>query len=166
MKILGIDPGTARTGYGVIQSVGKKIKVIDYGCIETPKEDSDAKRLNQTYREVCKLIKAKQPHMVVIERLFFFKNMKTVMTVSQSRGVVLMACHQKKLNIFEYTPLEIKQTLTGYGRSKKKEMQLSVKKHLGLEDIPRPDDAADALACAICYHLRKNSPKKEKKNKK
>jgi len=162
MKILGIDPGTARTGYGVIQSVGKKMKVLGYGCIETPKEESDAKRLTTTYNEVSKMIKREKPHLVVIERLFFFKNMKTVMTVSQSRGVVLMACHQKKVSIFEYTPLEVKQTLTGYGRAQKKEVQQSVKKYLGLKEIPRPDDAADALACAICHHLRRLNPKKKK----
>jgi crossover junction endodeoxyribonuclease RuvC len=158
MKILGIDPGTARTGYGVISSIGKKIKCIDYGCVETPPEKTDAQRLVMTHKAIRQIIKKEKPNYVVIERLFFFRNMKTVMTVSQSRGVVLMACEQEKATIIEYTPLEIKQSLTGYGRAKKKEVQASVKGHLGLDDIPRPDDAADGLAAAICHHMRKKKP--------
>ena len=162
MKILGIDPGTARTGYGSIRSVGKKMTCLDYGCIETSQEESDAKRLVRTHHAVKKILEKEKPDLVIVERLFFFKNMKTVMTVSQSRGVILMACEQKKVPIVEYTPLQIKQSLSGYGRAQKKEVQECVKKHLGLEEIPRPDDAADALAGAICHHLRKN----EKNNKK
>ena len=161
MKILGIDPGTARTGYGVISSVGKKIKSLDYGCIETPPDKTDSQRLVMTYKAIKQIIKKEKPNCVVIERLFFFMNMKTVMTVSQSRGVVLLACEQEKAAIAEYTPLEIKQSLTGYGRAKKKEVQVAVKEHLKLEDIPRPDDAADALAAAICHHMRKGIKKKK-----
>ena len=150
MKILGIDPGTARTGYGIIRSVGNRLTSLDCGCIETSPKKSDAERLVITYKEIGKIIRKEKPHIIVIERLFFFMNMKTVMTVSQSRGVVLMACAQNKIPIFEYTPLEIKQSLTGYGRAKKKEVQESVKKILKLKEIPKPDDAADALAAAIC----------------
>ena len=162
MKILGIDPGTARTGYGVVSSIGKKIKHLDYGCIETSPEKTDAQRLVLIYKAMKRIIEKEKPNCVVIERLFFFRNMKTVMTVSQSRGVVLMACEQKKISIVEYTPLEIKQSLTGYGRAKKKEVQVGVKDYLNLQDIPRPDDAADALAAAICHHIRKNIKKKKK----
>jgi len=164
MKILGIDPGTARTGYGIIRSVGDKLASLNYGCIETPSDKSDAARLIITYKEINKIIRKEKPHIAVIERLFFFMNMKTVMTVSQSRGVVLMACEQNKIPIFEYTPLEIKQSLTGYGRAKKKEVQESVKRILKLKEIPKPDDAADALAIAICYHLRHNRRNKKTKN--
>jgi crossover junction endodeoxyribonuclease RuvC len=160
MKILGIDPGTARTGYGIIRSVGDKLTSLNYGCIETSPDKSDAERLIITYKEISKILRKEKPHIAVIERLFFFMNMKTVMTVSQSRGVVLMACAQNKIPIFEYTPLEIKQSLTGYGRAKKKEVQESVKKILKFKEIPKPDDAADALAIAICYHLRRNCKKK------
>lgn len=159
MKILGIDPGTARTGYGLIRTVGTKITPLDYGCIETPSVDTTPARLVQTYKEIRKIIQKEKPHRIAVERLFFFRNMKTVMTVSQSRGVVLMACEQKKIPIFEYTPLEIKQSLSGYGRAKKKEIQKRVMEILSLKDIPRPDDAADALAAAICYHLHRQAAK-------
>jgi crossover junction endodeoxyribonuclease RuvC len=154
MIILGIDPGTARTGYGVIRTVGKKTSFLDHGCVETPAENSYPARLLQTHTEISKLLKRYQPHYVAIERLFFFRNMKTVMTVSQSRGVVLLACESYKIPIFEYTPLEIKQTLSGYGRANKKQIQERVKNLLNLQEIPKPDDAADGLAAAICHHFK------------
>ncbi len=167
MKILGIDPGTARTGYGIIQTVGDKMVAISYGCIETPADLPAHTRLAQTYAAIKKIIIHEKPHRIVVERLFFFKNMKTVMTVSQSRGVVLLACAQKKIPFFEYTPLEIKQSLTGYGRASKKEVQAQVKRKLRLKETPKPDDVADALAAAICYHLRHKNGKTtlKKKNK-
>jgi len=161
MKILGIDPGTARTGFGLIQVKGKEIKFLNCGCIETFPTASVQKRLVQTYSAIKKIIAKEKPHSIVIERLFFFKNMKTVMTVSQSRGVIMMACEQHKVPIFEYTPLEIKQTLTGYGRAEKKEVLKSVKKILKLKYDPKPDDVVDALATALCHHLKKSKIKTE-----
>jgi crossover junction endodeoxyribonuclease RuvC len=162
MKILGIDPGTARTGFGLIRTNGKKISFIDCGCIETFPTDSVQKRLVQTHSAIKKIIAREKPHYAVIERLFFFRNMKTVMTVSQSRGVIMMACEQYKIPIIEYTPLEIKQTLSGYGRAEKKEVLKSVRKILKLKYDPKPDDVVDALAAAICHHLKKCKMKNEK----
>lgn len=165
MKILGIDPGTARTGYGLVRTVGQKVSLLDYGCIETSPDRTVSQRLVRTYREVKKIIRREKPHYVIIEKLFFFRNTKTVMTVSQSRGVVLLACEENRVPIFEYTPLEIKQTLSGYGRANKREIQKRVKEILRLKELPRPDDAADALAAALCYYLKKNHLKGELKDK-
>jgi len=166
MRILGVDPGTATTGYGVISVWGKKIKVLSYGCIQTEMKDAPEKRLEQIYKQIKRLLKKEKPHIVSIERLFFFKNTKTVMAVSQAKGVILMACSEKKVPVVEYTPLEIKQALAGYGRATKKDIQNAIKKILGLKEIPRPDDAADALAIALCHRYlnHKNNYQKIKKS--
>jgi crossover junction endodeoxyribonuclease RuvC len=148
--ILGIDPGFADTGYGVIEFLGSSFKTLDYGSIVTPANQDFADRIEYIYDEIIKLIKKHKPTNIAIEELFFSKNVTTAIKVSQARGVVLLAANQNKLQISEYTPLQIKQALTGYGRADKKQMQQMIKVVLGLKEIPKPDDAADALAVALC----------------
>ena len=164
MKILGIDPGVATTGWGVIEQVkspastrgrlstrgGQKLKVKSCGCILTSKKCSQAERLLLIAKEIQKIIKMHQPDIVAIEKLFFSKNLKTAMAVSEARGAILTACASKGLPIYEFTPLEVKMAITGYGRAEKKQIQKMVKTILGLKDQPKQDDLADALACAIC----------------
>ena len=162
MKILGVDPGTATTGYGMISAWGKKIKVLSYGCIKTEISKTPEKRLEQIYKQMKSLLKKEKPHIVSIEKLFFFKNMKTAMAVSQAKGVILMACSEKRIPVVEYAPLEVKQALAGYGRATKKDIQQVVKRILRLEEIPRPDDAADALAIALCHRYLKHKDNYQK----
>ncbi len=153
MIYLGIDPGTATTGFGVIQrnkTAKPEYNILDFGVISTPKTDSDADRLITLYKDLASLIEKYQPNMVGIEKLFFATNQKTAITVSQARGVALLACAQAKLIIKEFTPLQVKSTLCGYGKADKKQVQSMVKMTFGLKHIPKPDDAADALAIALC----------------
>jgi len=150
MLILGIDPGTARIGAGLIEYKDKKASVVCYDCLETSAKNSTAERLRDLHKQLTKFIKKHQPAVVAVEDLFFFKNVKTIIKVSQARGVILLAVAQAKLPVYEYTPLQIKQALTGYGRAEKKQIQQMVKVILNLKEIPKPDDAADALAIAIC----------------
>ncbi len=154
MIILGIDPGTATTGYGVIESNKGKLKAVDYGCILTDKKLKMPERLDFLGEELKKIIKKYEPQAMAVEELFFFKNAKTIITVGQARGVILFVGKnigkRTGLDIFEYTPLQVKQAVVGYGRADKKQVQNMVKAILGLESIPKPDDAADALAVAIC----------------
>ena len=150
MVILGIDPGYAIIGFGVIDS-SKNNEVIDYGVITTPKEDSIAVRLETIENSLIHLLKKYKPDVVAIEELFFFKNQKTVIPVAEARGVIIVTCRKYCKNIFEYTPLQIKQALTGQGRAEKQQVQFMVKTILGLSAIPKPDDAADALAVALCH---------------
>ena len=150
MIILGIDPGTAITGYGVIENNQGKLKAIDYGCILTDKKLKMPERLNLLGEELKKIIKKYKPQAMAVEELFFFKNAKTVITVGQARGVVLFVGKNTGLDIHEYTPLQVKQAVVGYGRADKKQVQQMVKAILALNEIPKPDDAADALAVAIC----------------
>ncbi len=150
MTILGIDPGTAITGYGLIKKSNRGIKIIEYGCIETETKFSTAERLNILDKKLAKIIKKHQPDKVAVEDIFFFKNLKTVIKVSQARGVILARMAKMKIPVFEYTPLQIKQAVTSYGRAEKKQVQQMVKLLLNLKEIPKPDDAADALATAIC----------------
>lgn len=149
MIILGIDPGTATTGYGVIEK-DNNLKMIDYGCIKTTTDYSTAERLNILDKELFKIIKKYKPNKIAIEDIFFFKNVKTVIKVSQARGVILARAAKTKMQIIEYTPLQIKQAVTSYGRADKNQVQQMVKLLLNLKQIPKPDDAADALATAIC----------------
>ncbi len=149
MIILGIDPGTAATGYGVIKK-DNNLEMIDYGCIETTTDYSTAERLNILDKELSKIIKKYQPERIAIEDIFFFKNIKTAIKVSQARGVILARAAKTKMQIIEYTPLQIKQAVTSYGRADKNQVQQMVKLLLNLKQIPKPDDAADALAAAIC----------------
>lgn len=150
MIILGIDPGTAIVGWGVIEHQSNRYKTIDFGCITTDSKEEDWHRLNTIYDGIEELIKKFQPQQVAVESLFYFKNQKTVMKVSQARGAILVAAQKQTKIIREFTPLQIKQALTTYGRADKNQMQEMVKRILGLDKIPKPDDAADALACAIC----------------
>lgn len=158
MIILGIDPGTAITGYGVIENNKGKLKFVDYGCILTDKKMKMPERLDLLGEELKKIIKKYKPQAMAVEELFFFKNAKTIITVGQARGVILFVgknvgknVNKKQgLDIYEYTPLQVKQAVVGYGRADKKQVQQMVKAILGLNEIPKPDDAADALAIAIC----------------
>ncbi|OGZ32972.1 MAG: crossover junction endodeoxyribonuclease RuvC [Candidatus Portnoybacteria bacterium RBG_13_41_18] len=150
MIILGIDPGTARLGFGCISFEKNKTGLVDYGCVETTKDLSDEARLKILYDALIKLFKKYQPDFVAIERLFFFKNQKTVISVAQARGVALLAVATCKIPLIEITPLQIKQAVTGYGWAQKLQIQKMIKAILNLKEIPQPDDASDALATAIC----------------
>lgn len=151
MIILGLDPGTATTGVGIIQVLGNQFRPINYGVISTPPDLPMEKRLLMIYEQLTEIINTYRPDQVAIEKLFFNQNITTGITVGQARGVLLLVCAQNNLPIGEYTPLEVKQALVGYGRAEKKQIQHMVKTFLGLKDIPKPDDAADALAIAICH---------------
>lgn len=151
MRILGIDPGTAITGFGVIDKKGQKLSLVTAGVVRTPPKQALPDRLEVIYREVSSLIKECEPNQVAVEQLYFAKNVTTAMSVSHARGVVLLAARQAGLPIGEYTPLQVKQAITGYGKAEKSQIQAMVKNILGLEQIPKPDDAADALAVAICH---------------
>lgn len=150
MIILGIDPGYAIVGYGIIDT-NKPNMIIDYGAITTPKEDTMPVRLEAIDSSLKYLFEKFKPDVVAIEELFYFKNQKTVIPVAEARGVIVLACQKYCGNIYEYTPLQIKQALTGQGRAEKAQVQFMVKAILGLNSIPKPDDAADALAVAICH---------------
>jgi len=149
MIIMGIDPGTAMTGYGIIKK-GENLSVVDYGCIKTEPNFSTAERLAKIDQQLIKLIRKYKPKRIAVEDIFFFKNLKTAVKVSQARGVILARAAQMKASIMEYTPLQVKQAVTSYGRADKSQVQKMVKLLLNLKEIPKPDDAADALAVAIC----------------
>ena len=151
MIILGIDPGLAIVGYGVIEFIGNRYKVLDYGVITTSKDTFFPDRLKQIYDELSLIIDKYNPEDLAMEELFFNKNVKTAIKVGQARGASILCAKNKGLNIFEYTPLQIKQAVVGYGRAEKKQIQEMVKILLNLKKIPKPDDAADALAVAICH---------------
>lgn len=151
MIILGIDPGTAITGYGIITSDGDVLKPVTFGVITTSSEWTLPRRLQHIYAELSTLIAHYQPTDAVIEKLFFNKNVRTALSVGQARGVALLAAAHAGITIHEYTPLQIKQAVAGYGRADKVQIQQMVKLLLHLDAIPQPDDAADALAIAICH---------------
>ncbi|PIU68947.1 crossover junction endodeoxyribonuclease RuvC [candidate division WWE3 bacterium CG06_land_8_20_14_3_00_42_16] len=183
MLILGIDPGTATTGYGLIQirknSVSggliaderKIFKVIDYGCLVTSNEYSMGERLKKLYHELSELLEKHKPDVLAIEQIFFFSNAKTVMSVGQAKGIAMLVAAQKNIQIYEYTPLQIKLELTNYGRAKKPEVQKRVKQILGISALKKDktkkfkdgyhfDDAADALAVAVCHSYKNGGLKK------
>ena len=151
MRILGIDPGYGIVGFGIIDYENSNYKVVDYGVIETPKKEDISVRLAMIYDAIGKLTETFKPDQIAVEELFYFKNQTTVIPVAEARGVILLAAVHSCGEIFEYTPLQIKQALTGNGRAEKAQVQFMVKAILGLEKIPKPDDAADALAVAICH---------------
>jgi crossover junction endodeoxyribonuclease RuvC len=153
VRILGIDPGTGILGFGVIDVEKGKATLVDAGVIRTPVKEDDAVRLLTIYDELTTIIADTNPTEMSVEKLFFAQNVTTAMTVSQARGVVLLCGKQAGLNIYEYTPLQIKQAVTGYGRAEKKQIQEMVRVILQLKDIPRPDDCADALAAAITHSM-------------
>ena len=151
MKILGIDPGTAILGWGLIEKRGQKIIPLKYGCVETHSTQAMPERLGQIYASLFDIIKRVEPDEIAIEELFYFKNEKTVISVAQARGVAVVCAENSGVPVYEYTPLQVKQALTGYGRADKKQMQEMVRITCGLDHCPKPDDAADALAVAICH---------------
>lgn len=154
MRILGIDPGTGILGFGVIDTKpGGKVVLVDGGVIRTPVKQPDSERLHTIYDELTEIIKQHKPEVMSVEKLFFAQNVTTAMSVAQARGVVLLCGVQNGLELFEYTPLQIKQALTGYGRADKKQIQEMVRVILGLKEVPKPDDCADALAAAICHSM-------------
>lgn len=150
-RILGIDPGTATTGYGIVEEDGSQLKAIASGVIRTDADQPTPARLQSIYRQIKELAAKWQPTEAAIEELFFSRNVRTAMSVGQARGVAILALADTGLEVSEYTPLAIKQAVTGYGNADKTQMQEMVKMLLGLGEIPRPDDAADALAVAICH---------------
>lgn len=151
MIIIGIDPGYAIVGIGVVEYVGNKFRTFEYNAITTPAGMPTVERLKKIYTEMTMYIDKYKPDAVAIEELFFNSNQKTAINVAQARGVLLVAVANKNVPISEYTPLQVKQSVTGYGRADKKQIQSMVKMILGLNVIPKPDDAADALALAICH---------------
>jgi crossover junction endodeoxyribonuclease RuvC len=153
MRIIGIDPGTGILGFGVIEVMRGKAQLVDAGVIRTPVKEDDAVRLQTIFDELTSIILETQPSEMSVEKLFFAQNVTTAMTVSQARGVVLLCGKQAGLAIYEYTPLQIKQALTGYGRAEKKQIQEMVRVVLQLKEIPKPDDCADALAAAITHSM-------------
>jgi crossover junction endodeoxyribonuclease RuvC len=151
MIVLGIDPGIGRMGWGVVVSQGSKVKAMDYGCLETSKDDEDSERLAQVYKHVEKIIKKYKPDAIVVEELFFNTNVKTAMIVGQARGVVIVSGAMNKVPVFSYTPPEIKTAVTGYGKADKAQVGQMVKAILGLATVPKLDDTSDALAAGITH---------------
>ena len=151
MRIIGIDPGTGILGFGVIEASAQKVELVDAGVIRTPVKEDDAVRLETIYHELADIIVQTKPTVMSVEKLFFLRNVTTAMTVSQARGVVLLCARLAGLQIYEYTPLQIKQAVTGYGKADKKQMQEMVRILLKLKQIPKSDDAADALAAALTH---------------
>ncbi len=151
MRILGIDPGYAILGYGIVDIVGNKFSVVDYGAITTDPSMDMPSRLVKLFDGLTELISAFKPDEASIEELFFNSNAKTAILVGEARGVAVLACAKGNLKINEYTPLQIKQAMVGYGRADKTQVQFMVKTMLNLKEVPKPDDTADALAAAICH---------------
>jgi len=151
MLVLGIDPGTAITGYGLVEGEGDDLTLVAYGAITTSSDWPLPERLQRIYQELTALIEDQQPTAVAVEELFFSKNVRTALSVGQARGVALLAAANAGLPIHEYTPLEVKQAITGYGRATKDQVQRMVRMLLALDSVPQPDDAADAIAVAICH---------------
>lgn len=160
MVILGIDPGSSVTGYAIIKNSKNGLEVIDFGCINAEELATSGERLKKIYKESLKLIDKYKPNIVSIETLFFFKNLKTVMPVSQTRGVILLAAAEKKVTVMEFTPLQMKMAIAGYGRAEKKQIQEMIKKMVCLDGFDmkknyrKKDDAFDALGVAICASIK------------
>ena len=160
MIILGIDPGYAILGWGVIEKTGNHFRAIDYGAVTTDKDTEMPRRLEILYDGLREIIEEYRPEEASIEKLFFNTNTTTAINVGQARGVAILACIKGGLKVAEYTPLEIKQALVGYGRADKKQVQFMVKTMLGLKEVPKPDDTADAIAAAICHGRNGDAKKK------
>lgn len=151
MRIIGIDPGYAIVGFGVLDYNKSRFSVVEYGAITTPAEMDFNQRLCEIYSDLCYIFDKYKPDFLSIERLYFTSNQKTAIAVAQARGVTLLAAKQRGIEIFEYTPLQVKQSVTGYGKAVKKQVQDMTKRILELDEVPKPDDTADALAMAICH---------------
>lgn len=159
MRILGIDPGTGIVGFGIIDIADHgKAQFLDAGVIRTPANQPDSDRLFTIYEDLKQIIYEYNPQIMSVEKLFFARNVTTAMSVSQARGVVLLLGKQHNLELHEYTPLQIKQAVTGYGKAEKRQIQEMVRVILALESVPKPDDAADALAAAICCSMSIKTP--------
>lgn len=153
MRIIGIDPGTGILGFGVIDIKDGKIKMVDAGVVKTPAHTPLDERLEDIFDSLSEIVKETKPDVMSIEKLFFAQNVTTAISVSHARGAAMLAGRKGKLPIAEYTPLQIKQTVTGYGKADKKQVQEMVRIQLGLTNVPKPDDCADALAAAITHYL-------------
>lgn len=151
MLVIGIDPGTATTGYGLVRDNAQGLEVVDFGAILTPAGLPQEQRLVLLYEALRKILLLHRPESAAVEKLFFSRNVTTAITVGQARGVVLLTLAQQSLTVGEYTPMEIKQAVAGYGGADKNQVQQMVKALLNLDKVPKPDDAADALAVAICH---------------
>jgi crossover junction endodeoxyribonuclease RuvC len=149
--IIGIDPGLATVGFGVIKKEGSRIKPVSYGCIKTSSEKQNPERLLKIYNELNVLLDKYSPCTVAVEKLFFTNNITSAMGVSEARGVIFLAAQQKNIPVIEYTPKQVKQAITGSGNADKKQMQDMIKRLLGLDQVPKPDDAADGLSIALCH---------------
>jgi crossover junction endodeoxyribonuclease RuvC len=151
MKILGIDPGLGRAGWAVVEEQNGKVSAINYGCIETSKSSKEEMRIKTLYSELIKIIEKYNPEVLSVEKLFFNKNVKTALSVGQARGVIILASVNKGLIVEEYTPLQVKIAVAGYGRADKNQIGQMVKSSFNLKSVPQPDDAADALAIALTH---------------
>jgi len=157
MSVIGIDPGTALTGYGIIEELpDQSLQVIDFGVIRTDSTDKPEIRLRKIFSQLNEVLSLHKPETGAVEKLFFQRNTRTAMSVGQARGVAILCLAEAGLSVREYSPVEIKQAVVGYGKASKNQVQQMVKTLLKLQEIPKPDDAADALAVAICHiHSRK-----------
>lgn len=153
MRIIGIDPGTGILGFGVIEIDDNTMRMVDAGVVKTPAHTPLDERLEDIFDSLSDIIASTKPSIMSIEKLFFVRNVTTAMSVSHARGVAMLTGRKAKLTIAEYTPMQIKQTLTGYGKADKKQVQEMVRLHLGLREVPKPDDCADALAAAITHSM-------------
>ena len=151
MRILGIDPGYAIVGYGVVDYFGNKFTTIDFGAVTTPAKTEFTYRLGKIYNDIVNIINTNNVESMAIEKLFFNTNTTTAIDVAQARGVILLAAQNCNIPVFEYTPLQVKQSVTGYGRAEKKQIMEMTRIILGLDKVPKPDDTADALALAVCH---------------
>ena len=151
LRILGVDPGYAIVGYGVVEYDGMRFKTVGYGAVTTDAGTPFPKRLEAIYDDVTTVIEKYKPECMAIERLYFNTNTTTAIDVAQARGVILLAAQKKGIEIFEYTPLQVKQSITGYGRAEKHQVMEMVKSLLSLSEVPKPDDTADALALTVCH---------------
>ena len=151
MRILGIDPGYAIVGCGVLEYEGNRFKVLDYGAITTPAKMPFEERLLSIHRDLSALVEEWKPDAMAIEELFFYHNVTTGIDVAQARGVILLAAAQKGVEPFEYTPMQVKQAVVGYGNAEKRQVMEMTRRILNLREVPKPDDVADALAIAICH---------------
>ena len=162
MIILGIDPGTASTGWGVIKKLNddkksNSFRCLEYGVIRTLPSVKTPDRLKKLNNDLSKIIKKHQPEVLVIEYLYFFKNLKTIIPVSQASGVILLTAAKNNLPVFGFTPLQVKLAITGFGRAEKEEVQRKIKTLLKMKELPKPDDAADALAIALAFYLKREA---------
>ncbi|MFC1687990.1 crossover junction endodeoxyribonuclease RuvC [Patescibacteria group bacterium] len=160
LTVLGIDPGLAATGFGVIQKKNTAITCTTYGVITTKAGDPVPKRLETIFLKISKILRTYHPDIVAIEQLFFAKNVKTAFAVGQARGVIFLALAPHTIQLAEYSPLQIKQTVVGYGKADKRQVQKMVRLHLGMRETPSPDDAADALAAGLCWIYHEGGRKK------